>query len=123
TTYPGGPPHIIITQRERYYPAFSGYSNNPDVPAPQYVWDCMFRRYQGKILVAIFVYRVTNSGGVERPYSLEANPANPTGGSPNPTPLPVWLDLSAAGYEHWLAGYGTAAKPIKGLASGRYNPD
>jgi hypothetical protein len=29
-------------------------------PEAKYYWDCMFRRYEGRILVAIFVYRVVD---------------------------------------------------------------
>ena len=39
-------------------------------PKPQYVWDCMFRRFQGKVMVAIFVYRTTIVGGGDVAYSV-----------------------------------------------------
>lgn len=54
-------PAILITQGERCYP-MSSEATYPQ-PRPQYVWDCMFRRFEGRILVAIFVYRVSTSGG------------------------------------------------------------
>jgi prepilin-type N-terminal cleavage/methylation domain-containing protein len=54
---PDDVPLIIITQEERFYPQASGETR------PQYVWDCMFRRSQGRIMVAIFVYRITAQGG------------------------------------------------------------
>lgn len=78
----------IITQRERYYPMPP--LGSTEQVRPQYVWDCMFRRFNGKILVAIFVYRVTVPGGGEAPsYAVSPNP------SPNHLvpPLPIWMDL------------------------------
>ncbi len=82
------PPKFIISQRERYYPMQTGLMNNEDTPAPQYVWDCMFRRYQGKVYVAIFVYRVsTENSGV--PFVVPADENNP-----EYPPLPYWVDLT-----------------------------
>lgn len=52
----------LITRGERYYPQHS--------ERPQYVWDCMFRRFQGRILVAIFVYRATLPGGEQAAYAV-----------------------------------------------------
>ena len=49
-------PLVTITQEERFWPAGSGYESGRN--RPQYVWDCMFRRFQGRVQVAIFVYRV-----------------------------------------------------------------
>ncbi len=84
---PPSPP-IIITQGERYYPMQTeherGFRPVPD--KPQYVWDCMFRRFQGKILVAIFVYRV-NLGGESVIYTVASNPNSPV------PPLPIAIDL------------------------------
>ncbi len=85
-------PPIIITQCERYYPMFNeplagAASQFP--PRPQYVWDCMFRRFQGKVMVAIFVYRVTIPGGGSVTYAVPPNYSNPT-----IPPLPVNLDLT-----------------------------
>ncbi|MCH8344490.1 MAG: hypothetical protein IH983_10935 [Planctomycetes bacterium] len=85
-------PPIIITQGERYYPMF-----NEPLPGaaskfpsrPQYVWDCMFRRFQGKIMVAIFVYRVTIPGGGGVTYTVPPNYSNPT-----VPPLPINVDLT-----------------------------
>jgi prepilin-type N-terminal cleavage/methylation domain-containing protein len=87
---PPGPPRILISQTERYYPAAT-QNIATDVAKPQYVWDCMFRRFQGKILVAIFVYRVTQPGGGGPLYVVAPNPANAL-----IPPLPIWLDLSDA---------------------------
>jgi len=84
TTPPADP--IIITQRERYYPMAADVAGQ-DAVRPQYVWDCMFRRFQGKILVAIFVYRVNEPGqGTPKNYSVPPNATNP-----QVPPVPVWL--------------------------------
>jgi prepilin-type N-terminal cleavage/methylation domain-containing protein len=83
----GSAPRVIVTQNERYYPSAT-QNGTLDVAKPQYVWDCMFRRFQGKILVAIFVYRVTQPGGGGPLYITQPNPNN------NRPPLPIWLDLT-----------------------------
>ena len=92
--YQFGPPDppIIITQGERYYPMFNeplagAASQFP--PRPQYVWDCMFRRFQGKVMVAIFVYRVTIPGGGSVTYSVPPNYSNTA-----VPPLPINVDLT-----------------------------
>jgi prepilin-type N-terminal cleavage/methylation domain-containing protein len=57
-------PLFLITQQERYWPAApatpqSSTTVTPSAPPrPQFVWDCMFRRFEGRVLVAVFVYRV-----------------------------------------------------------------
>ena len=80
---PGGdPPEIMITQGERYYPMGS--------PQPQYVWDCMFRRFGGRVIVAIFVYRVGRPGGGPVTYHVQDDVNNPAAGRP---PLPVRLQI------------------------------
>lgn len=86
--HPAGPPRILVRQHERYYPQYAEVPPSGIPPRPQYVWDCMFRRYQGRILVAIFVYRVTQPGGESGPYRVASNQSNPT-----VPPLPIWLDL------------------------------
>jgi hypothetical protein len=58
-------PDIFITQSERFYPQL------PVGGRPQYVWDCMFRKQGGKILVAIFVYRVTAPAGGGVPFRVD----------------------------------------------------
>ena len=89
--YDMGPPdpEKIIRQRERYYPQASVNATNSLPPRPVYVWDCMFRRFQGKVLVAIFVYRATRPGGGGTSYVVAPNNADPT-----VPPLPIWLDLT-----------------------------
>jgi prepilin-type N-terminal cleavage/methylation domain-containing protein len=67
----------VITQAERYFP-MGVNSDFPDPSArPQYVWDCMFRRYQGRVEVAIFVYRVSLPSGVRSNYYAPRNIVNP----------------------------------------------
>lgn len=86
------PPRIIITQNERYFPQVSQeVLSDPDLrdPRPQYVWDCMFRRFQGKILVAIFVYRVEAAGGEPAAYATAVPDDIP--------PMPVAVNLTQTG--------------------------
>ena len=52
-----------ILASERQYPMWSGAAQ--DRPKAEYYWDCMFKRFEGRMQVAIFVYRVidpTNDG-------------------------------------------------------------
>ena len=70
---------ILITQGERYYPMRSQFSTSPFPAKPQYVWDCMFRRFQGRVQVALFVYRVAIPGGGTSTYTVAS-------------PLPVSTD-------------------------------
>ncbi len=60
------PPAIIVTQRERYWPAVP--EGQAIISPSPYVWDVMFRRFGGKVQVAIFVYRVVGVGGAPRAY-------------------------------------------------------
>ncbi|MCZ6837502.1 MAG: prepilin-type N-terminal cleavage/methylation domain-containing protein [Planctomycetota bacterium] len=95
-------PLTIITQQERYYPQAIGNEN----ARPQYVWDCMFRRYQGQVLVAIFVYRVTSQGGpsgvpyrvVLRPESKNLNDNSIT----NRPAIPIRLAIHQDSIQHSL---------------------
>jgi len=52
------PPIVRVFAGERQYPMWTG--DPAERPNAKYYWDCMFRRYEGRILVAIFVYRVTD---------------------------------------------------------------
>ena len=81
-------PSIVFNQGERYYPMRSLNSADPRPPKPQYVWDCMFRRFQGKVMVAIFVYRTTIVGGGDVAYTVPVNPTNP-----DAPPMPINLPL------------------------------
>ena len=67
------PPVVRISAGERQYPMWNGdprstFADLPipfdaiDRPSAPYYWDCMFRRYEGRVLVAIFVYRVVEPG-------------------------------------------------------------
>ncbi|MCP3905112.1 MAG: hypothetical protein GY715_15920 [Planctomycetes bacterium] len=112
TAYGNQPPRILITQRERFYPMAPSSApalGLPDRPVrPQYTWDVMFRRFQGRVLVAIFVYRVRVAGGEPTEYSVQRNPSNAVS-----SPLPISIDLmdSSAGPENWR---GVSWKSING---------
>ncbi|NNF44220.1 MAG: prepilin-type N-terminal cleavage/methylation domain-containing protein [Phycisphaerales bacterium] len=84
-------PEFVVTQQERSYPMASA-------ARPQYVWECMFRRFQGRVLVAIFVYRATAPGGENASYAVQPDPSNDF------PPLPVAVELGdAAGWDAWGA--------------------
>lgn len=95
-THPDTVPIVIVTQAERSYPqtgtAGSGYKK------PAYFWDCMFRRFDGRIQVAIFVYRIV-SGGEPRTYTV-AQGAAPVSAATPPLPLSIILTVGNA----WTAG-------------------
>jgi hypothetical protein len=99
TALGSGPPLAIVTQRERYYPALSEFDLGEETSRPQYVWDCMFRRFNGRVLVAIFVYRITIPGDAYVRYYTPSNPmvTNPGGTPPRGDipPLPARLELIA----------------------------
>ncbi len=86
-------PLVMVTQDERGWPR--------GADAPEYYWDCMFRRYQGRVQVAIFVYRVGFNGGEQLPYAVchQGAPASPDLISgvaiknPRESPLPVRVDF------------------------------
>ncbi|MHC5007589.1 MAG: type IV pilus modification PilV family protein [Planctomycetota bacterium] len=103
--HPGKPPFIVITQGERYYPTAPDAALDPSwtgpAPRPQYVWDCMFRRFQGKILVAIFVYRVQLVGGGTVTYSVPPNISNP---SIPPLPVNLVMDPNDPAYPSGIFG-------------------
>ncbi|MHC4304475.1 MAG: type IV pilus modification PilV family protein [Planctomycetota bacterium] len=108
-TDPSREPRVIVTQQERYYPMVpTAVAANTPVQ-PLYVWDCMFRRYQGRVYVAIFVYRVTSQGGDRAGY---VTPPNPLTEPPPPAslpltlpPLPYRLDLIGSGPPPWPAAW------------------
>ncbi|MBC8523382.1 prepilin-type N-terminal cleavage/methylation domain-containing protein [PVC group bacterium] len=72
------PPVIRITAAERQYPMWDGDPRvvTSEVYDPtsrdggKYYWDCMFRRYEQRILVAIFVYRIVDSSATG-PYIVD----------------------------------------------------
>lgn len=69
--YPLAAPAFIVTQRERYWPAVPEDASG-DAVAPEYMWDCMFRRTNGRIEVAIFVYRAVGQGGARKSWVSSA---------------------------------------------------
>ncbi|MEE9131574.1 MAG: prepilin-type N-terminal cleavage/methylation domain-containing protein [Phycisphaerales bacterium] len=109
-------PTIIFTQRERYYPMRSLNSADPRPPKPQYVWDCMFRRFQGKVMVAIFVYRTTIVGGGDVAYRVPENPSNP-----NLTLMPMTLPLPDPWDTYGLSSGNTPADDALILGTDPYN--
>gem|GEM_PF-1536556 len=102
------PPKFIITQQERYFPQQSqasfDASGDPIPPkSPQYTWDCMFRRFNGRVQVAIFVYRVTPPPGMDG-YAYTVQPlTNLTVSSgftedQRQSPLPMHLPVRLADF-------------------------
>ena len=95
-------PDVIITQRERYWPQGSELGPSGTLAQrPQYVWECMFRRYGGKLQVCVFVYRVQAPGGEVRAYSVapcEINSAFPPNTilTPFTPPLPMFYAAPAS---------------------------
>jgi len=98
------PPRRIITQHERYYPMQTdmihpALAGDPlDRRQPEYVWDCMFRRYNGRIQVAIFVYRVSSNDARDALWRVSANDSEFWGDRMPDSiellpPLPVRLDF------------------------------
>jgi prepilin-type N-terminal cleavage/methylation domain-containing protein len=93
-------PLFTVTQSERGWPR--------GVETPEYFWDCMFRRYQGRVQVAIFVYRVGSNGGEQLPYAVchQGAPASPDPVSgvaiknPRESPLPARVDFPSPG-DRW----------------------
>ncbi len=88
-------PLVTIRQDERFWPGGTGFFEGQD--QPQYVWDCMFRKFQGQVQVAIFVYRL-NAAGKGAPYAVSQDPG-PAGSSTEfardswRPPMPMRLDL------------------------------
>ena len=69
-------PEVLISQRERFYPMVPSVADAAagNRVEPTYAWDCMFRRFQGRIYVAIVVYRVRYAGGEPLEYSVAPDP-------------------------------------------------
>jgi prepilin-type N-terminal cleavage/methylation domain-containing protein len=113
--FPDREPRVILTQQERYYPMLPNAVAVNTAVQPLYVWDCMFRRYQGRVYVAIFVYRVTAQGGDRTSYVTPPNPL--TASAPNPVaanlpPLPYRLDLIGTGPAPWPSAWDASDSPI-----------
>jgi hypothetical protein len=135
-------PGIFFTQRERYWPQPAEGMGRVD--PPRYVWDCMFRRLNGKVQVAIFVYRVAklnsapNSAGtpyVTAPLDARADAEFGARMSDRP-PIPHWVSSRAGSLANlrraegdgagnpWGAG-GLDAKPAAGgtsINASKYGP-
>ncbi len=94
------PDLVAFTPAERSYPMSSGIGTS--ATAPQYRWECAFRRFQGKVQVAIFVFRVTRTGGERGVYRVDRNQA-PL--DPSAPPVPVRIDSSLFNsFQPWIAG-------------------
>ena len=98
-------PKVLIFQNERAYP--NKYSGAGKTKRPAFYWDCMFRRFAGRIQVAIFVYRVVDGGGEPRDYIVSQGSAALGTSLP---PLPILFDLSIAPFARWKLG-GLDGKP------------
>ncbi len=111
--HPDAVPLVLISQAERSYPngVAEAYPPNPPNPAPlagqsinkrpAYFWECMFRRFAGRIQVAVFVYRVTDGGGEPRQYSTSQSVVALT---PTLPPLPILADVNALPFAPWKFG-------------------
>ncbi len=110
-------PRVFVRQRERYWPM----SADPTA-RPQYVWECMFRRFQGKVYVAVMVYRVTFPGGAPQLYRVA--PATAAGSSvqapqsPDRSPLPSILFTPSATGTAWIAPTTGDPTVVPGTVSG-----
>ena len=118
------PPVVIFPLRERFYP-MQPDANDP--ARPRYVWDCAFRRFQGRIQVAIFVYRVSGTSGDQIDYRGVVNSADNT-----IPPLPFFRRFDGSGTapnQNWPIGVteipgtevGTAFNPSDPLQAWQVN--
>ena len=97
-------PLVTITQRERFWPAGSGFG--PRLERPEYTWDCMFRRFQGRVQVAIFVYRL-NVGGTPGGYAVSQDDGDSDIGRdrlPSRPSMPARVDFPRSPDEELLIG-------------------
>ncbi len=92
--YGGGEdPLVTVTQEERFWPAGTGFGAG--LERPQYAWDCMFRRFQGRVQVAIFVYRV-NAGNTPGGYAVcQDGGSNSLSRQATRPPMPARVDFIA----------------------------
>jgi prepilin-type N-terminal cleavage/methylation domain-containing protein len=96
-------PLVVVSQRERWWPDVT--SGAAVQGAPQYAWECMFRRSGGRVQVAIFVFRVVGVGGAVREWrafrqgqNSTYDPAVSTGATSMVLPpVPYRRVLSSAG--------------------------
>ena len=123
-------PAVFITQRERYWPM---PANAVGVtPTPRYVWDCMFRRFNGRILVGMFVYRVIPANGLMggnpntmTPYVSAAVARDMNPDVTNYPPIPQWVSSrspsSTLTATNWGAG-GLDANVGTSSDTSKYSP-
>ncbi len=90
----------VIAQGERVYPQFAA--------RPQYAWECMFRRRNGRIQVAVFVYRIVDGLGEGQSYTVSLADADGP-------PLPHRLALADGGPEPWRGLFWDAYETDTGL--------
>jgi len=100
-------PLLVVSQRERWWPDVT--SGVAVQGAPQYAWECMFRRSGGRVQVAIFVFRVVGVGGAAREWrafrqgqTSSYDPAVSTGATS--------MVLPPVPYRRVLASTGTTAQ-------------
>ncbi|MBU3684087.1 MAG: hypothetical protein FGM39_08800 [Phycisphaerales bacterium] len=100
-------PLLVVSQRERWWPDVA--SGVAVQGAPQYAWECMFRRAGGRVQVAIFVFRVVGVGGAVREWrafrqgqASSYDPAVSTGATS--------MVLPPVPYRRVLASTGTTAQ-------------
>ena len=108
-------PLRTITQGERAWPQ--------GAERPEYYWDCLFRRYQGRVQIAIFVYRVGFGGQEAKPYTVAAHTSanNPTGFWQHESPVPVRIDFAEE--DRWLPTGANPDSPLDDLAIPGTEPD
>jgi hypothetical protein len=101
-------PLVLVSQKERAWPMGSEFGTGSPADRPQYHWEVMFRRFQGRVWAAVFVYRVAFPGGQPRPYSVApadaAQFSSDCPQAPNRSPLPLYLQTPADPQWRWVAG-------------------
>ncbi|MFO0829716.1 MAG: prepilin-type N-terminal cleavage/methylation domain-containing protein [Phycisphaerales bacterium] len=99
-------PRFLITQRERYWPMASNFAGTSSA-RPQYTWECMFRRFQGRVYVAVFVYRTSLAGGSTRLYTVAKADGSLAAADcpqdPQRSPLPMIFLPPVSGTNVWVA--------------------
>lgn len=112
STWGNAPQPIIFRPEERAYPLISAESLNASNARPAYRWEVMFRRFQGRILAAVFVFRVGRQGGEVAAYQPAANVA-PLDPQLPPIPVRVQAPVPLGGvpssfqlgsFAPWIAG-------------------
>jgi len=93
-----GYPVVLISQAERSYPQVA--ASAPKTKRPAFFWECMFRRFAGRIQVAIFVYRIVDGGGEPRDYVVSQG----VDYAATVPPLPSLTDLETAPFARWSFG-------------------